>query len=110
MGYTRGLWQLFYVASMGVVEYNRHNNCESAEESDEDLFDLDDGFCSVDDDASLFDKWEDKEDLDDVWHRDGDDSDCEFEEDEANDSGAATTAMTTAATTARTTATRTTTK
>ena len=25
MGYTCGLWQLFHVASAGVVEYNRHN-------------------------------------------------------------------------------------
>ena len=53
MGYTCGLWQLFHVASVGVVEYNRHNNCEGANKSDEDLFDLDDGFCSVDDDKSL---------------------------------------------------------
>ena len=66
-------------------------------------------FCSVDDDASLFDEWEDEEDLD-VWHRDGDDSDCALEEDGSNDSGAATTATTTAATTVRTTAMRTTTK
>ena len=26
MGYTCGLWQLFHVASVGVVEYNWHNN------------------------------------------------------------------------------------
>ena len=44
-----------------------NNNCEGHDESDEDSFDLDDGFCSVDDDASLFDKWEDEEDLD-VWN------------------------------------------
>ena len=80
-----------------------NNNCEGPDESDEDSFDSDDGFCSVDDDASLFDEWEDKEDVD-VWHQDGDDSDCELEEDGANDSGAATTATTSAATTARTTA------
>ena len=69
-----------------------NNNCEDTDESD----------------ASLFDKWEDKEDLY-VWNRDGDDSDCELEEDGANDSGAATTntrsndsgAATTATTTAR---------
>ena len=67
-----------------------NNNCEGHDESDEDSFDSDDGFCSVDDDASLFNQWEDKEDLD-VWNRDGDDSDCELEEDGANDSGAATT-------------------
>ena len=52
MGYTCGLWQLFHVESVGVVEYNRHNN-EGTNESDEDLFDSDDGFCSVDDDKSL---------------------------------------------------------
>ena len=70
-------------ADFGFHSLLIHNNNYS--------FDLDDGFCSVDDDASLFDEWEDEEDLD-VWHRDGDDSDCELEEDEANDSGAATTA------------------
>jgi len=26
MGFTCGLWQLFHVMSVGVVEYNRHNN------------------------------------------------------------------------------------
>ena len=72
------------------------NNCEHTDESDEDSFDSDDGFCSVDDDESLFNKWEDKEDLD-VWDRDGDDSDCWLEEDGANDYGAATNAMTTVA-------------
>ena len=85
-----------------------NNNCEGHDESDEDSFDSDDGFCSIDDDASLYDEWEDKEDLD-VWNRDGDDSDCELEEDGANDSGAATTntrsndsgAASTATTTAR---------
>ena len=56
MGYTCGLWQLFHVASVGVVEYNRNTNCEGADESDEDSFDLDDGFCSVNDDESLFDE------------------------------------------------------
>ena len=67
-----------------------NNNCEGHDKSDEDSFDSDDGFCSGDDDASLFDKWEYKEDLD-VSNQDGDDSDCELEEDGANDSGAATT-------------------
>ena len=33
-----------------------NNNCEGTNESDEDSFDSDDGFCSVDDDESLFDK------------------------------------------------------
>ena len=47
---------MFHVASVGVVKYNWHNNCESANKSDEDLFDSDDGFCSVDDDESLFDE------------------------------------------------------
>ena len=86
-----------------------NNNCEGPDKSDEDLFDSDDGFCSVNVEASLFDEWEDAEDLD-VWDRYEDDSDCWLEENGANDSGAATTATTTAATTARTTATRTTTK
>ena len=86
-----------------------NNNYGAPDKSDEDSFDSDDGFCSVDDDASLFDEWEDEEDLD-VWHRDGDNSDCELEEDGADDSSAPTTATTTATTTARTTATRNTTK
>ena len=33
-----------------------NNNCEGLDESDEDSFDSDDGFCSVDDDESLFDE------------------------------------------------------
>ena len=41
-----------------------NNNCDGPDKSDEDSFDSDDGFCSVDDDASLFDEWEDKENLD----------------------------------------------
>ena len=44
------------MANVGVVEYNRHNNCEGADKSDEDSFDSDDGLCSVDDDESLFDE------------------------------------------------------
>ena len=31
-----------------------NNNCEGPDESDEDSFDSDDGFCSADDDESLF--------------------------------------------------------
>ena len=56
MWYTCGLWQLFHVASVGVVKYSWHTNCEGTDKSDEDSFDSDDGFCSVDDDESLFDK------------------------------------------------------
>ena len=32
-----------------------NNNCEGQDESDKDSFDSDDGFCSAEDDASLFD-------------------------------------------------------
>ena len=52
------------IISIGISISISNNNCEGPNKSDEDSFDSDDGFCSVDDDESLFDKWEDEEDLD----------------------------------------------